>query len=59
MQEHVTEEIESLVQWELERESPRDLENFYWTHMVNYYVRNPESLREALRERHEFTQWGV
>ena len=52
-------QIESLVQWELERESPRDLENFYWTHMVYYYVRNPEALREALQARHEFTQEGA
>ena len=47
--------IEDLVQWELDHESNRDLENFYFTKMKFYYHDNPDELTRALKEREEIT----
>ena len=47
--------IEDLVSWELEHESNRDLENFYFTKMKFYYHDNPDELARALKEREEIT----
>ena len=46
--------IEDLVQWELDHESNRDLENFYFTKMKFYYHDNPDELTRALKEQEDY-----